>query len=56
MTIICQRCNKIKDVPDPPGYEDMDIIERFISWRGLDHAICSECIREMLAKSEEASN
>lgn len=53
MTIICQRCNKIKDVPDPPGYEDMDIIEKFNLWRGLEHTICSECLHKLLEKDAE---
>lgn len=50
MTFICARCLKVKDTPNPPGYEKMDIIDKFNAWRGMDHAICAECVRKLLAK------
>lgn len=53
MTIICCRCLKILDVPDPPGYEDMDIIDKLNAHSGLDHAICRDCIKELLIKEED---
>ena len=50
MTIICEWCNRIIDVPDPPETEEVDIWEKL--GRRLPHYICAECVRKVLDNSD----
>jgi hypothetical protein len=46
MTIICEWCNRIIDVPDPEPPEKYDPYE--ILGRRTPHYICAECIRKAI--------
>lgn len=50
MIIICDHCHKTFDISDPPGYEEMDIIEKFNVWKESENYLCPECVRHLLAK------
>lgn len=52
MRVICIKCHKIIDVPDPPEYEEIDIIDKLCMHSGTDHAICYDCVRELLEKKK----
>ena len=52
MTVICEMCHKIGEIPDP-WPEDADIIEK-LAYR-TPMALCHECISK-LRKSKEDSN
>lgn len=46
MTIICEWCNRIIDVPDPWPQEPYDPYE--ILGRSTPHYICAYCIRKTI--------
>ena len=53
MKVMCDHCRRTFDVPDPPGYDEMDIIEKFNVWKELEGMLCADCIRYLLASKPD---
>ena len=52
MTVICASCGKMGEIPDPPGYAEMSVIDKLCAHQGYDHMLCSDCMRRLLIVRE----
>lgn len=50
MTVICEMCHKIGEIPDP-WPEDADIIEK-LGYR-MPTVFCNECMRKLTERKEK---
>ena len=53
MIYICEWCNKIKEVPDPPRPERDSRLNVVDMFDRTPHYICADCYRKLWRESDE---